>query len=110
MPSKNPDIIKKHRNNWYQRNKQLQISRQMERRNELKQKLWDYKKTLFCEDCGMSFEDKPECCDFHHVDPLIKEENVTTRIYSSWDACMRELKKCVPLCANCHRTRHKTRV
>ncbi len=34
MPSKNPEVIKKHRDAWYAKNKEKQVERQMIRRRE----------------------------------------------------------------------------
>lgn len=43
MPSKNPAILKKHRDAWYRRNKVKQIARQVVRRLELVSQLTDFK-------------------------------------------------------------------
>lgn len=60
-----------------------------------------------CSDCG--FEGKPIQYDLHHLDPKQKEYNVA-QIYkkatNSPETFLREIKKCVMLCANCHRMRH----
>lgn len=106
MPSKNPEVIKKHRDTWYQKNKQKQISRQLTRRKELVDFLTNYKKQLSCIDCGMSFQERPECCDFHHLDPSQKEGSIRNFVNSSKKKALEEIDKCIPLCANCHRTRH----
>lgn len=76
----------------------------------LRDNFTEFKKTLSCEDCGMSFKESPWLCDFHHLDPKLKDRvgrsisylvqlNTKTRLEE-------ELKKCIPLCSNCHRTRH----
>lgn len=46
--------------------------------------------------------------DFHHVNPLIKEFNLTTRETTNfkWERVIAEMKKCVLLCSNCHREVH----
>lgn len=106
MPTKNKALQKKWRDEWYQRNKAKQINRQLERRRELFALLKRYKRFLSCIDCGMSFRDRPECCDFHHLDPSLKEDAVGKMLASSKGKLKEELRKCVPLCANCHRTRH----
>ena len=55
-----------------------------------------------CAYCGL--EDNPVLYDFHHLNPEEKEFGVgsasTTR---SREAYLREAKKCVLLCSNCHR-------
>lgn len=107
MPSTDKEIIKKHRDAWYKKNKQKQINKQSERRRELILFLWDYKKQLECTDCKYSFKDNPECCDFHHLDSSKKEGLVSQMLRSSKEKMLNEIKKCIPLCANCHRIRHK---
>lgn len=58
-----------------------------------------------CVDCEGVFH--PAVFDFHHVDPETKEGNVANLIRrKNWEAAEKELKKCVLLCANCHRLRH----
>jgi len=60
-----------------------------------------------CRNCGGAFED---CCyDFHHLNPKEKDftiGNVQTNGAKSWFKVRDELKKCVLLCANCHRLAH----
>ena len=43
--------------------------------------------------------------DFHHTDPLIKDFSIATKM-TSWKAIVKELDKCVLLCATCHREVH----
>lgn len=69
----------------------------------------EYKKRLKCVDCGMSFIDRPECCDFHHSDPSSKIGEMSELARSSRKSLESEIEKCEPLCANCHRTRHANR-
>lgn len=63
-----------------------------------------YKESLFCSDCGMSFLGKAFLCDFHHIDNT-KERNVGA-LKDSRVLFLKEIEKCIPLCANCHRIRH----
>lgn len=56
-----------------------------------------------CSKCGYN-----ECLaalDFHHEDPTIKEFNLHCG-RRSWEDIEQELKKCILLCANCHRKEH----
>ena len=60
---------------------------------------------LKCERCGF---DHPAALDFHHIDPKNKLKNVSTL---KWSGCsnetfLNEIKKCIVLCANCHRIEH----
>lgn len=45
--------------------------------------------------------------EFHHLDPSKKEINIAGNgIKGSWKRLTQELKKCILLCANCHREEH----
>ncbi len=64
----------------------------------------EYKRTKGCCFCGQNVS----CClDFHHKDPSIKEYNVSRLISSkSIKKIVEEVKKCLLVCANCHRQIH----
>ena len=59
-----------------------------------------------CQDCGGKF---PEAVyDFHHLDPTEKEAGIAALTSDKgWGKILEELDKCVLLCANCHRIRHR---
>jgi hypothetical protein len=63
-----------------------------------------YKRLQSCVDCGMSFADCPECCDFHHRGN--KHFEINDGHLRSFGVLISEIKKCDALCANCHRKRH----
>lgn len=57
-----------------------------------------------CRKCGT---DKVYLLDFHHRDPVEKEEALATLSKNyDFDKYFEELKKCDLLCANCHREFH----
>lgn len=59
-----------------------------------------------CVDCGVgSNKHNYVMFDFHHLDPTKKEVKRFTLSMSN-ERFHREVKKCVLLCANCHRLRH----
>lgn len=60
-----------------------------------------------CIDCGISDSNRPEIYDFHHLNPKIKEFNIS-KTSKSLNKIKKELDKCILLCSNCHRTRHAT--
>jgi predicted HNH restriction endonuclease len=109
MSTKNKELQKKYRDAWYQANKKKQMVRQYTRKKELLNLLKRYKSFLNCTDCGMSFRGKEECLDFHHLIPSEKENTIGRMATYSKESLKKELSKCIPLCANCHRTRHKDR-
>lgn len=53
--------------------------------------------------CQLCPERDYRCLDFHHLDPKDKSATVSKMYAYSKEAIMREIKKCVILCANCHR-------
>ena len=106
MPSKNPILIKKWRDEWYKRNRTHQIERQKFRRQEMRVWLDEYKRKQVCFDCGMVFANCPECLDFHHENRNEKINTVNKIINSGLEKTKLEIKKCVTLCSNCHRKRH----
>lgn len=63
--------------------------------------LKEYKSTLACVYCGISH---PALIDFHHNDPELKNNNISS--LKSKDEIMKEIKNCTTVCANCHRKLH----
>lgn len=56
-----------------------------------------------CIICG---ETEPVCLDFHHIDPNEKEFTIGKHRNKSKENLLKEINKCVCLCANCHRKIH----
>ena len=52
----------------------------------------------------MSFQNAPYLCDFHHIDKT--KEKLVSILSKNNQQLKKEIKKCIPLCANCHRHRH----
>ena len=60
-----------------------------------------------CVHCGNNFSDNPQVLDFHHVDPKTKNVSYFFRTsYNQFNKVLKEIKKCIVLCANCHRIEH----
>jgi hypothetical protein len=59
-----------------------------------------------CCDCG--YKKNISALEFHHLNPEEKSFNIDLRKCScaKWDRLVEEVKKCVLICANCHRERH----
>ena len=63
------------------------------------------KLTLKCAKCG--YDKCVAALDFHHIDPNEKEDTVARlSVHSGVEKAFEEIKKCIPLCANCHREFH----
>lgn len=72
-----------------------------------KTKKWwkEYRTSLKCERCG---ENRFWVLEFHHQNPSEKEHNIsylTNKGYSI-KTILKEINKCIVLCANCHRDHH----
>ena len=61
-------------------------------------------KTYKCERCG--YDKNYAALDFHHIDPTIKKFRVGCSNTRSLAALVEEMKKCIIICANCHREEH----
>lgn len=91
----------------YKNNKELYKNKADRNRNKYSLAYKKYKESLFCLDCGLSFKNKSYLCDFHHLDESTKDITIANRKFQSpLSFIKKELDKCVPLCANCHRIRH----
>jgi 5-methylcytosine-specific restriction endonuclease McrA len=57
-----------------------------------------------CAQCG--YNEHPVALDFHHV--IMEDDNVAMHklSWASMDRIKREMRKCIILCANCHRIEH----
>jgi len=55
-----------------------------------------------CMICG--YDKNPGVLDFHHVDPSTKSFGISSGGFSrSWKSIEDEIRKCILVCANCHR-------
>ena len=61
-----------------------------------------------CHFCGIEYDGaNAPIFEFHHTDPLQKDAGVTRLLTNqAWSKTLRELKKCVLTCANCHNKTH----
>lgn len=79
--------------------------RKTARRKEITGWFEELKKSLKCERCG---DARHYILEFHHDDPSTKEKNLSDMVRSGWgkDNILKEVEKCITLCANCHRELH----
>lgn len=90
---------------WKNNNKIKNV--EYRRKTRIKIRGWfdEYKKTLKCENCG--YNKCQESLDFHHKDSNKKEFSIGQALFRySKNKIMEEIKKCIILCANCHRELH----
>jgi hypothetical protein len=93
---------------FYRKNREAELARVSKRKRELGNWLREYKSKLTCEICP---ESDPVCLDFHHRDAKTKDFTIATLKQNGWsiDKVLREIKKCMVVCANCHRKLHARR-
>lgn len=89
----------------YKKKKQYYKDKAALRRKEIKLEFEEIKSKLFCKECG---ETHISCLDFHHTNPNEKDIEVSSAVCRSWSKkkIEDEIKKCIVLCANCHRKLH----
>ena len=95
--------ISKTHSKWRKKN----LEKRAEAQRKANQKKWNYineHKPEKCPACGNSFP--PYCMDFHHIDPSTKSFKMGEATHKSYDMIDEEIKKCVALCACCHRKLH----
>ena len=107
MPYKDKEQRKKHNKEygaeWYQRNREKTLERSRRRRKQKRQEWGDFKAGLSCFFCGFSH---PAVIDFHHKNAK-GETKVSHYVQQGqWKRAYQEVRKCIPLCANCHRILH----
>lgn len=88
---------------YYSKNKEKMLAEQNRKYKELSKIFQDWKGTLKCSRCG---ENDVACMEFHHTDPNQKEGNIIQMVAKGPKAVIRELKKCIVVCSNCHSKIH----
>lgn len=81
--------------------KECRKKRENKRYYEIKDDVSSYRKP--CIHCGI---DKPYLIEFHHRNPSEKEFVIGIWRKKSKEDFLREIKKCDPLCRNCHEEYH----
>jgi hypothetical protein len=108
MPYKDPDVRKDKQKGYaakhYKKNTEEVKESAKEKRSSMRKQWKAFKATLFCTQCGFNH---PAALDFHHIDPSTKTGSVNQFVSDGqYKRAMEEVKKCVVLCANCHRIHH----
>lgn len=72
---------------------------------ERHQEVQKIKSSLCCAKCG---DTRFYVLDFHHKNPEEKNDGIAQMLRNNtpWEKIKKEMEKCVPLCANCHREFH----
>ena len=110
MPYKDPEKRKaasaKGSATYYEKNKEAVKARTKKKRKQQNAEWRAFKATLSCSQCGFSH---PAAMDFHHTNKDDKEGGVHEFArMRNYKKAYEEIKKCIVLCANCHRIVHYT--
>ena len=108
MPYKDPEKRKlKHREysrKHYEANKGAVIEKTKKRKQTVRKQWIELKESAKCISCGFAH---PAAIDFHHVNPSSSDRKIFELLRcNNFNGALEEIKKCVPLCANCHRVHH----
>ena len=108
MPYKDKEVKKaKHKEysrTHYEKNSVSIKLKTKETKAKERAKWYIFKSTLKCANCGFFHI---AALDFHHENPFTKEGSVHKFVSNGQFAkAYEELKKCIVLCANCHRIHH----
>lgn len=109
MPCKDIKKRKEYDKRWYLNNKDRIKERVSiygkERGRKIREFLFEYRTKRKCSSCP---ENNPCCLEFHHIDPSKKEIEIGKAASRKWsiERLKKEIKKCLLLCANCHRKLH----
>jgi hypothetical protein len=108
VPYKDPEVrkqkLKEYSRKHYETNREAVKARTAGARRGFR-KVWDdFKRKQVCIKCGFAH---PAAIDFHHVQYHPDNQKLYKLLQNrSFKAALEEVKKCVPLCANCHRIHH----
>lgn len=96
---------RKNSKNHYKRNALFYINKSKQEKIKLKLFYQKLKLNYHCSKCS---ESDPCCIDFHHKNINEKEFNIgcAVRLGISHKKLLTEIKKCTPLCRNCHAKLH----
>lgn len=103
LQSQCTDCQREYRREHYLRNRRKYIDKAAVIRRGVFEWWREYKTQFVCKNCG---ENHPACIQFHHPNKN-KDMDVARLIGSaSRERVIKEIAKCVPLCANCHAKEH----
>lgn len=105
MTYKTKEEVNKYNREWYHKNKERRLAHNQKWKDRQWRLYNDYKQTLSCVKCG---EAETCCLDFHHLDPAQKEKSVAQFMTDNngFAKALKEIEKCIAVCANCHRKIH----
>jgi len=108
MPYADPKVRKQKQKEYskayYERNKTAVVAKSKSQRISFTKRWEIFKSQQVCINCGFAH---PAAIDFHHVRKSSSNRKLFLLIKNrAFNQALEEIKKCVPLCANCHRVYH----
>jgi len=109
MPYKDPEKRKQHNREYSKRyhesHRKEHVAVVAQRKKRIYEWYQSFKGTLKCSCCP---ESERVCLVFHHMCPKDKKHNIPDMVANGYSekAIMKEMDKCLVLCANCHRKLH----
>lgn len=104
VPRRDREKQNEYQRAWYARNREAAKEKVKANKHRYRDRWREYKATLSCINCGFNH---PAALDFHHVVKSPDNQSVNQLLRKdAFKAAMEETKKCVVLCANCHRVHH----
>jgi hypothetical protein len=93
----------KYHRQHYLKNKEKYIKQAKTQRRKSTDILREIKKK-----CSICDENHPATLDFHHIDPSVKEIDLARAANNGWskNRLLKEIKKCIIVCRNCHAKIH----
>ncbi len=88
----------------YEKNKANYKNKAKENKKKIQTWLNELKKDISCQKCGIKHI---AVIDFHHLDSKTKDKGISYLVsINNKKRLEEEIKKCIPLCSNCHRILH----
>lgn len=92
------------RRKHHELNRQKNIQKAIDRRQSIRDKIWEYRNTHPCVDCDFA---DPRTLQFDHLPGCDKEFDISQAAQRgfAWNKIQTEIDKCEVVCANCHAIR-----
>ena len=105
MPFASTEQQREYHKNWYKRNpRRKKALQEYNKKYIARNSKFVRRIKLYCGCSICGYKKSAFALDFHHVDPLTKENNISYLIRkTSLNNLKIEIRKCIVLCANCHR-------
>ena len=111
MAYKDPDKQREYQKEWIRNNQEQKEKNKLnvrKRKKIIAERMYNHKLEIGkCNSCNTY--DHPSCLDFHHLGEDEKKDSIAKLVGGGykWEKIEEEMKKCILLCASCHRKIHR---